>query len=503
MHPRWTVPLALSALVVPAALLGGPNLFASPAADLDPALPEASLPAPAPSIAVPVAAAAQATPVAETVPALNGVRAGESPFHFTTRADRAAVLAGTDGLVRVEVTIASDAPAGQGVRVPTDLVLVLDTSGSMSGQKVRDAQAAARELVSLLDAEDRLGVVDYDSTARVVQSLTPATDEARRRACAAIDALEANGSTQMQRGLDAGLGLFDRSPARQARVSRAILISDGLPDSQDGLDQRARLAARSEVPLTTVGIGEDYDHDLMARLADLGTGNFYRVEARVDLARVFADELSTARESVATRLAVGWSAAPGVRLVEASGYPVAMDGRTARFEVGSLYAGQTRRFWVTLAVDPTNPASRDLGTFTLDATEPSGDAVRLASAVGTVAVTGDRDTWLASLDRETWGRAVVEEEYNVLRDEVGRLVKAGRRDEALAAIDAYDARNGTLNSVVASESVTANMLDVLTLRQDVTAQFEGEDQSERQNSWSKSIQSMAWGTRRAGQAKGY
>jgi Ca-activated chloride channel family protein len=373
---------------------------------------------------------------------------------------------------------------------------VLDESGSMSGQKIEDARAAARGLLSLLGPEDRFALVSFDSDALVRIPLGWATAEAHAGWLASIAALDASGSTEMQAGLALGAEQLRVEPGRAART---ILISDGHPNTHDGLEAQARGFARREVPLTTVGIGADYDEQLMASLADAGTGNFHWVQARDDLAGVFSRELSTAQETVASGLQVGLDLGPGVGVVEASGYPVSVVGGRATFDVGSLYAGQHRSFWVTLRVPVAAEGSREVAAASLTWSAPTTGLARVNLPAETVVVVADNATFLASVDQEAWGRAVVQEEYSVLRQAVGRAVGAGDKKGAQQAIAAYRARNEELNEAIQNAEVRDNLAALGNLEAEVEQQFEGADQAARQNLFSKALNSLSYQGRRSGQ----
>ncbi len=420
---------------------------------------------------------------------------------FESELDRGALLAGADGLLRMELRIGSDHEPTLATRRATDLVVVLDESGSMSGAKIGEAKAAARELLSQLSEEDRFSLVSFDSDAQLRIPLGYATAEMQRSWMRRIEGLDAGGGTQMQAGLALG---SEQHRSQAGRAARTILISDGLPDTQSGLVEQARSFARSEVPLTTVGIGDDYDEQLMVQLADAGTGNFYWVQAGQDLATVFAHELSTAQETVATGLQVGLELGNGVELVDASGYPVHVVGGRAVFDVGTLYASQERSFWITLRVLADRAGERRVAVPSLSWRAP--ESVTVASVTlepSSVEVVNEQRRFLASLDADNWGRSVVEEEYNVMRNEVSQAVQAGDEKTAQALIDDYRDRNRPLNEVVGSQAVWDNFEEVTALEQQVQQQFEGEDQADRQNIFAKTLNSLSYGQRRTGQAKGY
>ena len=239
-------------------------LTAAPAAGLV-ALAVLSAPTTTPMASSTAAVPEQAPPSAASaltqLPEFTGVTAEAEDIALEVSLDRSSVMVGTDGLVRAEITLRSDHLRETGHRVPTDLVVVMDTSGSMDGAKMSEAKQAARVLLASLGSEDRFSLVQYSGRAHVEIPLTLASTEARQSWQAQIDSLSAHGSTNMQDGLDIGAAVH--SP-QASRARRTILISDGLPDTSHGLIDQARSSARAETPLTTVGIGDDYDELLLS-----------------------------------------------------------------------------------------------------------------------------------------------------------------------------------------------------------------------------------------------
>jgi len=444
-------------------------------------------------------ATAPATPASTPAPP-----AQTGPVLFTGQLDRDSVMVGSDGQVRLELVMESPVTPEVTARVPTDLVVVMDHSSSMSGEKMSQALAATRALVGHLQPEDRFALVDYASGASVAIPLEAATPANQARWAGVIDGVRAGGSTNISAALDRALALVgERSPDRSAR---AVLISDGLPTMGDttpeGLRQRARSFAAAEVPLTAAGVGADFDEFLMTSLADAGTGNYHYLASAHGLADVFADEFDTARETVASGLELTLKTAPGVEVVDAAGYPLARDADATRVAIGALYAGQRRSIWVTLRAPTDAEGELSLGEVAL--------AYRAEGAAGEVGLNdplalarvADEDRWVAGVDAEAWGRAVITEEYSALKTAVSKQVKAGDRAAAVAAIDDYRARNYALNQKIGSAAVTGNLDELGALEAQVDETFEGEGQAMKQAEFSKIQTQSGYYGRRGGQAKG-
>jgi Ca-activated chloride channel homolog len=431
--------------------------------------------------------------------------ADSGPVSFTGTLDRAAVLIGHDGLARMELVLAAatdDAPVR--ARRPTDLVIIFDRSGSMSGEKMEHARAAVRELLALLGPWDRFALVTYSDDARVAVPLS-AVDDRQRSAClATVAQIDASGGTNMASGLERGLDLVDHGRL-SGRVPHVILISDGLANQGDstpeGLVRRARRAAQGEYMLSSVGVGADFNEYVMTALADAGTGNYYFVRDPRELTGVFAREFDAARTTVAAGLAVEIEPGSGVRVIDAAGYPLETAGKTVVFRPGSLFAGQERRIWITLAVPHDTVGAYDLGRFSVAYGEPQNRKILSFSDVPRVACVKGEDEFYSNIEADAWGRSVVVDAYNEMLGEVARAVKDGRRDEALQRLRLFRDNTAALNAHIQSAPVEKQLRSADELEAQVAGAFEGADQETRQNELSKASSAKAVDARRAGAKK--
>jgi Ca-activated chloride channel family protein len=199
--------------------------------------------------------------------------------------------------------------------LPTDLVVVLDRSGSMTGEKIDYARAAVLELIHQLDPRDRFALVTYSTNAELRIPLRPATVGGKSAWSNRIRNIGTGGNTNMSAGLDLAYQTISSSAAEN-RLARVVLISDGLANhgdsSSEGLSMRARRFAQREDVLSAVGVGADFNEYLMSTLADAGTGNYYFLESAHGLAEIFAKEFEATRETVATAVAVTLTPGEGV-----------------------------------------------------------------------------------------------------------------------------------------------------------------------------------------------
>ncbi len=431
-------------------------------------------------------------------PAAKTLFAAQGPVRFSAELEGTKLLRGGDGVARLELTITggADERAVAPKRVPTDALVILDRSGSMEGEKIEHARAAVRELLRQLGSDDRFALVSYASEARIEVPLISVNKALE----SVVDGITANGGTNLSSGLDLGTEVL-ATRAKFGRASRVIVISDGLANegdsSREGLVGRVRRASQREWVVTAIGVGSDFDEQLMGALADAGTGNFYYLDQSRDLASVFAREFDAARGTVASGLQVRIAPAPGVRVLDAAGYPLEAREGASWFTPGALFAGQERRIWVTLQV-PESAAAQSLGTFALHYDREGKheslelpDSFRIAWA--------DRPADVANaLSPAAWERSVARESFGELENKVAELVKNGQRDEAKRLVDEFRQDVGTINGIVNSAPVARKLEEASALGAEIDDAFTGAGQADKQNRLSKSKLQSGKDARRAG-----
>ncbi|MGZ3460895.1 MAG: vWA domain-containing protein, partial [Archangium sp.] len=294
-----------------------------------------------------------ATPVRPPPPAT----ASNGSLTLTSRLSHPYITPGsTDLFVTVDLT-GAQVPGSQ--RTPVNLAVVIDRSGSMSGYKLQQAKQAARQLVGLLGPEDRLAIVHYGSDVKSLPSL-PATPANRERMLQFIEGIWDDGGTNIGAGLHAG-----RSHVAAARgdyrVNRIILMSDG--QATEGITDDAGLTEvvkgiRAEgITVSAIGVGTDFNEDLMQGFAEYGAGAYGFLEDAGQLATLFQRDLQQAATSVARDVELSFTLPEGVVLDEVLGYRAHQEGRTVRVPLPDFSSGQVERVVARLTVAGSKPGS--------------------------------------------------------------------------------------------------------------------------------------------------
>ncbi|WP_375769646.1 VWA domain-containing protein [Archangium gephyra] len=338
-------------------------------------------------------------------------------------------------------------------RVPVSLALVIDRSGSMRGQKLTDAKRAARLLVQRLGAEDRLALVHYGSDVRVLPSQL-VTEEARHQMLAFVDTIEDEGATNISGGLQAAAEQL-RPYVRSFRVSRVLLLSDGVPTEglvEDGeLLQLADLYQREGMAVSGLGVGEEFNERLMRGLAEQGGGFYGYIQDSEKLAEILGRELEQAAGTLARGVVLRLELPEGVVDAEVMGVSARREGRTLVVPLYDLAGGQEAQVVVklTLGLEATGAERTVLGTRLRYQDVEADKQVETALAL-TAKVTEDEAVVRANLDQEVRVhavRALGAREMQAAAEEM----KRGNRQKALGMLDNARTLFGSSAAALAGE----------------------------------------------------
>ena len=259
-------------------------------------------------------------------------------------------------------------------RAPVNLALVIDRSGSMSGFKLNQAKQAARQLVSQLTSDDRLVIVHYGSEVKSLEGLF-ATQENKGRMLSYIDGIWDEGGTNIGAALATGRDALAKAKS-DFRGNRLILVSDGQPTEGvtefSGLTSIVREIRAQGISVSSLGVGDDFNEQLMSSIAEVGAGAYGYLQDAAQLAQVFQKDLSAAGTQVARTVAVTFRVPAGAKLERVLGYSQvtrAFDGTTELVTVAlpDFAAGQRERLVAQFTVEATADAQPvEVSGLTLD-----------------------------------------------------------------------------------------------------------------------------------------
>jgi Ca-activated chloride channel family protein len=227
--------------------------------------------------------------------------------HIELTPARPAVCSDAEVVLDVLVRITPPRPEVHFPRPPLNIALVLDRSGSMAGgKKMPFAREAAAFAVKQLLPTDRVSVTLFDDQVETIVPGGPAADKPAlvRR----IEQIQPRGSTDLHGGWAEG-GHQAEAGLISGGVNRVLLLSDGLANvgvvDPNTIAAEARGLAARGVGTTTLGVGDDYNEDLMEAMARAGDGRYYYIESAAQLVDIFQTELQGLMDTLGQKVSLG------------------------------------------------------------------------------------------------------------------------------------------------------------------------------------------------------
>jgi secreted protein with Ig-like and vWFA domain len=250
------------------------------------------------------------------------------------------------------VVVHFHAPPANAERVPVDIVLVSDVSGSMFGPKMDLLKQASRILVRETTANDRVGLVEFSTEARTSSGLKKMDDAGKRDVSACIERMISGGGTNLSAGLFMGIQQLVDAPSQ--RVRSVFLMTDGRANEgliylKEILHVLNGLLANTGITIHAFGYGADHDSTLLRGVMN---GSFYFVEGVDDLRGSFGDCLGGLLSVVAQNILVTLEGVNGatIKKVHHKNAEMLEDGRV-RVPFSDVYGDEHR----DLVIDVTLP----------------------------------------------------------------------------------------------------------------------------------------------------
>ena len=244
-------------------------------------------------------------------------------------------------------------------RVPVNISIVLDRSGSMAGENIVRAREAAITAVELLDEGDIVSIITYDDKVNVLVPAMPLTD--RSSVIEKIKSINTGGSTALFAGVSKGAQEV-RKNLNGNFASRVILLSDGQanvgPATPGELGELGASLMKEGIAVSTIGLGLGYNEDLMSQLAKSSDGNHAFVEKPSDLAKIFKLEFGDLLSVVAQEVLVKVNCGDGVKPLRVLGREADISGAKVTAMLNQLYSRQEKFIVVEVEVPAGRPGQK-------------------------------------------------------------------------------------------------------------------------------------------------
>ena len=286
------------------------------------------------------------------------------------------------GHVYLRLNLKAQAAAKEARRAPVNIALVLDRSGSMQGARLAAAKEAAKMALARLGRDDTIAVVSFSSGVEVMQAATHLVDQTALKA--KIEAMRADGQTALYAGVMEG-GREAKKFLEPSRINRVILMSDGQanvgPSSPKELAELGRELGGKGISVTTIGLGLDYNEDLMQRLAAASDGNHAFAENPADLVKFFNSEFGDALNVAAQDLIITIEVKSGFTPHRVLNREGTIDGQRITLKLNHLQTDTDRSIVVELdTAAGRSEGDADVADVTVDYLDLDASARRKSSA---------------------------------------------------------------------------------------------------------------------------
>ncbi len=304
------------------------------------------------------------------------------PIQLAIRTDRTLLRAAARSTRYLHLTLSAPvapppAPADAQPRLPINVGLVLDRSGSMEGEsKFPLAVQAIEQALRLLQPHDRFTLLVFDNVVDVIASNVLATPPAKRAAVKQLREIGPRGGTDLYAGWMTAAAQMLEQLSRDS-VNRVLLLTDGQANAgmtePTGLVTAAEALRARGIATTAFGVGDDFDERLLRDIAHAGGGQFYFIDTPTQIPEMITSELGEALEVVRRNAALTITLPPGAdaELLNQYRTTYAQGDHELRVELGDLTSGQE----ITLVVRLTFPEDREGATTLVRAAIAGTDAL--------------------------------------------------------------------------------------------------------------------------------
>ncbi len=262
-------------------------------------------------------------------------------------------LIGEDVYLLLSLTGKQPQIASSFKRVPQNVTFVVDRSGSMSAEKLESVKQALLSIAGRFIEGDKVAIVSYGSDVKVELASAPFNQQTYENS---VRGIVDNGGTNIDSGFRSGLAELTKYLA-PGQDNRIILMSDG--QANEGISDAEGLAnlvssqlsadkRHLDTIVSTIGVGVDYNEQIMTAMALAGRGNYYFMESPSQAEKIFGQELNAAESTVARQVKVRLELSKELELQGALGYNLSPSA--LEFWPQDLRAGRTVSYLLKLKV---------------------------------------------------------------------------------------------------------------------------------------------------------
>ncbi len=249
----------------------------------------------------------------------------------------------------------------QSGRLPLSFVAVLDSSGSMQGEKLLQAKEAVRRASMHLQDGDIFSLVTFESKVHCVFEPAAVNDHTRQVIQSALGEITATGMTALCGGLEMGI---QKAKGAKKDSTLILLLSDGQANvgetDLERVGQRGAEAREKGITVSAIGVGLDYNEALMVEIANQGGGRFYHLSDAGQIPAYLTGELGEMAQLAARNVQIQLTLPSGGTVFPLSAAsPARQNGEQATIQVGDLPCDTELEIPIRLTL-PAQPAGMRL-----------------------------------------------------------------------------------------------------------------------------------------------
>jgi Ca-activated chloride channel family protein len=261
---------------------------------------------------------------------------------------------------------------------PLNICIAIDRSGSMREEnKIGNAKLATNQLIQALKPTDYVSIVSFSDNKRVEVDSQPANHVGVFQK--AVESINAKGSTDIHSALQASFEQIMRQNGKftEVPVNRIILLTDGQPTvgkkSIDDFVVLSETIRRNNMSVTVLGLGSDYNEQLLSAVASTSDGSWYHVTDPTNLPCIFSEELLEMKTIVMVKPELQIQPMNGAQITDIYKVRPVLDqikkidikNETHIIPLGDLVGGQPQNIVMKVELPPKNSGTYQIAQATL------------------------------------------------------------------------------------------------------------------------------------------
>lgn len=281
-------------------------------------------------------------------------------------------------------------------RLPLNIGFVLDRSGSMAGDKLAYTKQAVNYAISHLQSADTTSLTVFDNEVDVLFKAQHIVSKDAFKGV--VSRIFPGGCTNLSGGLITGYREVMKN-VKPEQMNRVLLLTDGLANEEikdkSVLCKKVQEMQRTGVSVTTLGVGEDFDEDLLTAMAEASGGNYYFIESTDKIPQIFAQEIKALLSVVAQNVRLTFAESLACTVTKVWGYQPHGD-RVITLNLPDLFSCDKKIIVMELLVNSEVEGTLDIGKLTLSYDE-AGDGLSFVSCDIDLSAVVSKDEALLSL----------------------------------------------------------------------------------------------------------